>query len=151
MAAAAEEEVAAAGAAGGAASAAAAIAAGGAGARAGVRAGVGAAARARAEAGAARTATAVPAGALARLQECGELGEPSRMRGEEAGDDQGARVSGGQVQGRTQPAIQEGSAGEREAAGKEDHTLCSFCCAGGAGFSLPSSFGRRRKGEKNTR
>ncbi|CAO2593126.1 hypothetical protein LEMLEM_LOCUS7121 [Lemmus lemmus] len=80
-----------------------------------------------------------------------ELGEPSRMRGEDAGDDQGARVSGGQVQGRTQPAIQEGSAGEREAAGKEDHTLCSFCCAGGAGFSLPSSFGRRRKGEKNTR
>lgn len=134
----AEEEVAAAGAAGGAASAAAASAAGSAGARAGV----GAAVQARSEAGAARAAAAVPAGALARLQECGERGEPSRMRGEDACDDQGARVSGGQVQGRTQPAIQEGSAGEREAAGKEDHTLCSFCCAGGAGFSLPSSFGR---------
>ncbi|XP_048667815.1 uncharacterized protein LOC107135395 [Marmota marmota marmota] len=76
-------------------------------------------------------------------RECWERAEPSRTPGEAAGGDQGARVSGGQVQGRTQPAIQEGSAGEREAAGEEDHTLCSFCCAGGAGLSLPSSFKRQ--------
>ncbi|XP_035875964.1 serine/arginine repetitive matrix protein 2-like [Phyllostomus discolor] len=77
----------------------------------------------------------------------GECGEPSGTRGKAAGGDQGALVSGGQVQGRTQPAIQEGSAGEREAASEEDHTLCSFCCAGGAGLSLPSSFaGSSRRG-----
>ncbi|XP_052499515.1 zinc finger protein 579-like [Budorcas taxicolor] len=92
---------------------------------------------------AAAAAAAVPAGALAGLGIEGSAVSPSRARGEAAGGDQGALVSGGQVQGRTQPAIQEGSAGEREAASEEDHTLCSFCCTGGAGLSLPSSFGRQ--------